>query len=95
MVRVPVSRIYAPVSIIEEETMSEPRNLTQKLLSAHLREGDLVPGEEIVLTVDQILIEDAANVSNHDTLRGRLSDIDTTLIPPVTQYGATLGKPQN
>jgi aconitate hydratase len=59
VVRVPVSRIYAPVSIIEEETMSEPRNLTQKLLSAHLREGDLVPGEEIDLTVDQILIEDA------------------------------------
>ena len=59
MVRVPVSRIYAPVSIIEEETMIEPRNLKQKLLSAHLREGDLVPGEEIDLTVDQILIEDA------------------------------------
>ena len=39
--------------------MSELRNLTQKLLSAHLREGDLVPGEEIDLTVDQILIEDA------------------------------------
>jgi aconitate hydratase len=39
--------------------MSEPRNLTQKLLGAHLTEGDLVPGEEIDLTVDQILIEDA------------------------------------
>src|SRR5215216_163409 len=59
MVRVPVPRIYAPVSIIEEENMSEPRNLTQKLLGAHLTEGDLVPGEEIDLTVDQILIEDA------------------------------------
>jgi aconitate hydratase len=39
--------------------MSEPRNLTQKLLSAHLTEGDLVPREEIDFTVDQILIEDA------------------------------------
>jgi aconitate hydratase len=59
MVRVPVPRFYAPVSIIEEENMSEPRNLTQKLLGAHLTEGDLVSGEEIDLTVDQILIEDA------------------------------------
>jgi Aconitase C-terminal domain/Aconitase family (aconitate hydratase) len=59
MVRVPVPRIYAPVSIIEEENMSEPRNLTQKLLGTHLTEGDLVSGEEIDLTVDQILIEDA------------------------------------
>jgi aconitate hydratase len=59
MVRVPVPRIYAPDSIIEEENMSEPRNLTQKLLAAHLTEGDLVPGEVIDLTVDQILIEDA------------------------------------
>src|SRR5688572_5984901 len=53
MVRVPVPRICAPVSIIEEENMSEPRNLTQKLLGAHLTEGDLVPGEEIDLTAPQ------------------------------------------
>lgn len=39
--------------------MNAPRNLTRKLLSDHLLEGDLVPGEEIDLSVDQILIEDA------------------------------------
>ena len=39
--------------------MAEPQNLTQKLLDTHLTEGDLVPREEIDLTVDQILIEDA------------------------------------
>jgi aconitate hydratase len=39
--------------------MNAPRNLTRKLLGDHLLEGDLVPGEEMDLTVDQILIEDA------------------------------------
>ena len=39
--------------------MSVARNLTRKLLGDHLMEGDLVPGEEMDLTVDQILIEDA------------------------------------
>ena len=39
--------------------MSVARNLTRKLLGDHLLEGDLVPGEVVDLTVDQILIEDA------------------------------------
>ncbi len=39
--------------------MAEPRNLVQKLLAGHLSAGDLIPGEEIDLAVDQILIEDA------------------------------------
>ena len=39
--------------------MTEARNLTYKLLSEHLSAGELAPGEEIDLSVDQILIEDA------------------------------------
>jgi aconitate hydratase len=39
--------------------MAEPRNLVQKLLAGHLLAGELAPGEEVDLTVDQILIEDA------------------------------------
>lgn len=39
--------------------MTVPQNLTHKLLSEHLSAGDLVPGGEIDLTADQILIEDA------------------------------------
>src|SRR5215211_4617634 len=39
--------------------MTETHNLTRKILARHLSAGDLVPGEEIDLAVDQILIEDA------------------------------------
>src|SRR5829696_3815502 len=41
------------------KSMAELQNLVQKLLSGHLSAGELVPGEEIDLAVDQILIEDA------------------------------------
>jgi aconitate hydratase len=39
--------------------MAEAQNLVRKLLTGHLSAGDLVPGEEIGLAVDQVLIEDA------------------------------------
>jgi aconitate hydratase len=39
--------------------VTKPRNLTLKLLADHLSAGDLTPGEELDLRVDQILIEDA------------------------------------
>jgi len=39
--------------------MTEPQNLTRKLLAGHLSKGELVVGEEVDLDVDQVLIEDA------------------------------------
>src|SRR3569833_2560394 len=36
-----------------------PENLTQKLLRGHLVDGELVPGQDIRVDVDQILVEDA------------------------------------
>src|SRR3954469_12614333 len=36
-----------------------PANLTQKLLRSHLVEGELVPGQDIRVDVDQVLVEDA------------------------------------
>jgi aconitate hydratase len=84
MVRVPVPRIYAPVSIIEEENMAEPRNLTEKLLGARLTEGDLVPGQEIDLNVDQILIEDATG--SMTALQFEALGIDRVTVPLAVMY---------
>jgi aconitate hydratase len=36
-----------------------PQNLTHKLLRAHLQSGELVPGGDVTVAVDQVLIEDA------------------------------------
>ena len=36
-----------------------PKNLTQKILEAHLIEGKLIAGEEIGIKIDQILLQDA------------------------------------
>lgn len=36
-----------------------PMNITQKLIQAHLLEGNMVPGEEIALRIDQTLCQDA------------------------------------
>src|SRR5688572_864494 len=84
MLRVPVPRICVPVSIIEEENMSQPRNLTQKLLGAHLTEGDLIPGEEIDLTVDQILIEDA--LGSMTALQFEALGADRVTVPLAVMY---------
>ena len=35
------------------------KNLTHKILEAHLVEGKLVPGEEIAVRIDQVLLQDA------------------------------------
>ncbi|QIN78168.1 aconitate hydratase [Rubrobacter marinus] len=39
--------------------MTGAKNLTRKILETHLASGNLTPGEEIDLSVDQILVEDA------------------------------------
>jgi aconitate hydratase len=36
-----------------------PKNLTHKILEAHLVEGKLIPGEEIGVTIDHTLLQDA------------------------------------
>src|SRR5690606_14793327 len=36
-----------------------PKNVTQKLIESHLLEGDMTPGQEIALKIDQTLTQDA------------------------------------
>lgn len=36
-----------------------PMNITQKLIQSHLLEGDMIPGQEIALKIDQTLCQDA------------------------------------
>src|SRR5918993_3480725 len=64
--------------------MAEPQNLTQKLLGAHLAEGDLVPGEEIDLTVDQILIEDATG--SMTALQFEALEVERVAVPLAVIY---------
>lgn len=39
--------------------MSRPLNVTQKLIKSHLVDGEMIPGEEIGLRIDQTLTQDA------------------------------------
>ena len=41
--------------------MASPKNLARKLIESHLRSGDMVPGREIQLAVDQVLLQDATS----------------------------------
>src|SRR5215207_4798519 len=64
--------------------MNAPRNLTRKLLGDHLLEGDLVPGEEMDLTVDQILIEDATG--SMTALQFEALGADRVAVPLAVMY---------
>src|SRR5215208_2496206 len=64
--------------------MSAPRNLTRKLLGDHLMQGDLVPGEEMDLSVDQILIEDATG--SMTALQFEALEADRISVPLAVMY---------
>ena len=64
--------------------MTESQNLVQKLLSGHLSSGELIPGEEIDLSVDQILIEDATG--SMTALQFEALDVDRADVPLAVMY---------
>ncbi len=65
-------------------SMTGPQNLTQKLLGGHLSAGELVPGEEIDLAVDQILIEDATG--SMTALQFEALEPDRVAVPLAVMY---------
>jgi aconitate hydratase len=64
--------------------MSGPQNLTRKLLGEHLEAGELVPGEEMDLSVDQILIEDATG--SMTALQFEALEADRVAVPLAVMY---------
>jgi aconitate hydratase len=61
-----------------------PANLTQKLLRSHLVEGELIPGQDIRIDVDQILVEDATG-----TMAGmqfEMLGVDDVAVPLAVLY---------
>src|ERR687884_1008217 len=64
--------------------MTETQNLTRKILARHLSAGDLVPGEEIDLAVDQILIEDATG--SMTALQFEELGVDRVAVPLAVMY---------
>jgi aconitate hydratase len=64
--------------------MTEAQNLVRKILSGHLVSGELVAGEEVDLTVDQILIEDATG--SMTALQFEELGVDRVAVPLVVMY---------
>jgi aconitate hydratase len=60
------------------------RTLTRKLLESHLVGGDLVPGGELELSVDQILIEDATGTMC--ALQFEALEVDRSAVPLAVMY---------
>jgi aconitate hydratase len=61
-----------------------PRTLTHKLLDAHLQSGRLVPGEEIQLAVDQVLLEDATGTMA--AMQFEELEVDRVAVPLAVTY---------
>ena len=64
--------------------MTERQNLTRKILAGHLAAGELVPGEEVDLSVDQILIEDATG--SMTALQFEALGVDRVAVPLAVMY---------
>jgi aconitate hydratase len=61
-----------------------PKNLTQKILEAHLVEGKLIPGEEIGITIDHTLLQDATGTMS--MLEFESLGIDRVKVDVAVQY---------
>ena len=62
--------------------MTEP--LTYRILRAHLAEGELVPGRDITVTVDQVLLEDAT--ATMAAMQFEMLGVDAVAVPLSVVY---------
>src|SRR3954471_23081184 len=61
-----------------------PANLTHKLLGSHLVDGELLPGQDIRVDVDQILVEDATGTMTG--MQFELLGADDVTVPLAVVY---------
>ncbi|GAB3249345.1 aconitate hydratase [Arthrobacter pigmenti] len=59
-------------------------NLTRKILRSHLDAGDLKPGNDATVSVDQILIEDATGTMT--AMQFEMLDVDAIAVPLAVMY---------
>jgi len=69
-------------------TPTAPETLTRKLLRAHLQSGELAPGTDVTVAVDQILIEDATGTmcAMQFEMLAEGSDTDALAVPLAVMY---------
>lgn len=61
-----------------------PQNLTQKIIAAHLASGKMIPGQEIALSIDHTLLQDATGTMA--MLEFEALDIERVKVDLATQY---------
>ena len=61
-----------------------PASLTQKLLRSHLLDGELIPGQDIRVRVDQVLVEDATGTMCG--MQFELLGVDDVAVPLAVMY---------
>jgi aconitate hydratase len=64
--------------------MPAPANLTYRLLSEHLVQGELRPGEELHLKPDQVLLEDATGTMTY--LQFEALEVERAAVPLAVMY---------
>ena len=61
-----------------------PQNLTQKIIAAHLADGEMIPGKEIALNIDHTLLQDATGTMA--MLEFEALDIEQVKVDLAAQY---------
>lgn len=72
------------VIFFQLQVNSMSMNITQKIISSHLAEGDMIPGKEIAISIDQTLTQDATGTMAY--LQFEALDIPRVKVPLAVSY---------